>query len=157
MARHLTLEERERVSQMVHARCSQAEIARRLKRHPATISRELRRTATPTATGRRRPRSRRMRVQPSALDLQNGAAQGRQLRASAAAAAVVAREIAGRSRMIFPAIRGVTSSANDLRLDSRPSCRGLLAAVLRRGPRAARGKPRPIAGLRLDRRASRRG
>ena len=47
MARHLTLEERERVSQMVHARCSQAEIARRLKRHPATISRELRRNRNP--------------------------------------------------------------------------------------------------------------
>ena len=43
MARHLTLQERERVSQMSHARRSQTEIARRLKRHPATISRELRR------------------------------------------------------------------------------------------------------------------
>ena len=32
---------------MVHARCSQAEIARRLKRHPATISRELRRNRNP--------------------------------------------------------------------------------------------------------------
>ena len=47
MARHLTLEERERVSQMVHAHRSQAEIARRLKRHPATISRELRRNRSP--------------------------------------------------------------------------------------------------------------
>jgi IS30 family transposase len=43
MANHLTLQERERVSQMVHAHRSQAEIARRLKRHPSTISRELRR------------------------------------------------------------------------------------------------------------------
>ena len=32
---------------MVHARCSQAEIARRLKRHPATISRELRHNRNP--------------------------------------------------------------------------------------------------------------
>ena len=47
MARHLTLEERERVSQMVHAHRSQAEIARRLKRHPSTISRELRRNRSP--------------------------------------------------------------------------------------------------------------
>jgi len=47
MARHLTLEERERVSQMVHAHRSQAEIARRLKRHPATISRELHRNRSP--------------------------------------------------------------------------------------------------------------
>ena len=43
MARHLTLQEREMVSQMHHAHRSQAEIARRLKRHPSTISRELRR------------------------------------------------------------------------------------------------------------------
>jgi IS30 family transposase len=47
MARHLTLEERERVSQMVHAHRSQAEIARRLGRHPSTISRELRRNRSP--------------------------------------------------------------------------------------------------------------
>ncbi len=43
MAHHLTLQEREMVSQMHHAHRKQAEIARRLRRHPATISRELRR------------------------------------------------------------------------------------------------------------------
>ena len=47
MARHLTHEECERVSQMVRAHCSQAEIARWLKRHLATISRELRRNCSP--------------------------------------------------------------------------------------------------------------
>jgi IS30 family transposase len=48
MARHLTLQERERVSQMVHAHRSQAEIARRLGRHPSTVSRELRRNRSPS-------------------------------------------------------------------------------------------------------------
>jgi transposase, IS30 family len=43
MACHLTLQEREKVSQMVHSHSTQAEIARRLKRNPSTISRELRR------------------------------------------------------------------------------------------------------------------
>ena len=43
MARHLTLQEREMVSQMHHAGSKQVEIARRLDRHPSTISRELRR------------------------------------------------------------------------------------------------------------------
>jgi IS30 family transposase len=43
MARHLTLEEREMVSEMHHAHAQQVEIARRLGRHPSTISRELRR------------------------------------------------------------------------------------------------------------------
>ena len=43
MARHLTLQEREMVSQMHHAGSKQVEIARRLNRHPSTISRELRR------------------------------------------------------------------------------------------------------------------
>jgi transposase, IS30 family len=47
MAHHLTLQEREEVSQMVHAQLSQAEIARRLQRHPSTISRELRRNRSP--------------------------------------------------------------------------------------------------------------
>lgn len=47
MASHLTLQERERISQMVHAQRNQAEIARRLGRHPATISRELRRNRSP--------------------------------------------------------------------------------------------------------------
>ena len=41
MARHLTLQEREMVSQMNHAGIRQVEIARRLGRHPSTISREL--------------------------------------------------------------------------------------------------------------------
>ena len=51
--------------------------------------------------------------------------------------------------MIFPANRGGASRADDLHLDSRPSCRSLLAAVLATlGPRAATwGKSRPIAGL----------
>jgi transposase, IS30 family len=43
MACHLTLQEREKVSLMVHEHRTQAEIARRLKRNPSTISRELRR------------------------------------------------------------------------------------------------------------------
>jgi IS30 family transposase len=43
MARHLTLEEREMVSQMHHAGSKQVEIARQVGRHPSTISRELRR------------------------------------------------------------------------------------------------------------------
>jgi len=47
MADHLTLQEREKVSQMLHTHRSQAEIARRLKRHPSTISRELRRNRSP--------------------------------------------------------------------------------------------------------------
>lgn len=45
MAAHLTLDERERLSQMHHAGDSNAQIARELGRHPATISRELRRNA----------------------------------------------------------------------------------------------------------------
>ena len=73
MASHLTLQERERVSQMVHAHRSQAEIARRLKRHPATISRELRRNRSPNgywaasaqtkAEARRRDRPRICKMQ----------------------------------------------------------------------------------------------
>ena len=43
MARHLTLQEREMVSEMHHAHARQVEIARRLGRHASTISRELRR------------------------------------------------------------------------------------------------------------------
>jgi transposase, IS30 family len=43
MAHHLTLQERELVSQMHHVASKQVEIARRLGRHPSTISRELRR------------------------------------------------------------------------------------------------------------------
>jgi IS30 family transposase len=42
MASHLTLQKRKMVSQMRHAYRKQAEIARRLSRHPTTISRELR-------------------------------------------------------------------------------------------------------------------
>lgn len=41
MAHHLTLEERERLAHFKSAGLNQAEIARRLKRHPSTISREL--------------------------------------------------------------------------------------------------------------------
>lgn len=43
MACHLTLQEREMVSEMHHAHAKQVEIARRLGRHPSTISRELHR------------------------------------------------------------------------------------------------------------------
>jgi len=43
MACHLTLQKRELVSQMHHAGSKPTEIARRLNRHPSTISRELRR------------------------------------------------------------------------------------------------------------------
>ena len=45
MANHLTVQEREVLSQMKYAGHIQAEIARRLKRHPSTISRELKRNA----------------------------------------------------------------------------------------------------------------
>lgn len=45
MACHLTLHERERLSQMHHAGSSNAEIAAALLRHPTTIGRELRRNA----------------------------------------------------------------------------------------------------------------
>ena len=46
MYRQLTMEEREIISQMNYADESQAAIARRLKRHPSTISRELKRNST---------------------------------------------------------------------------------------------------------------
>jgi IS30 family transposase len=46
MAHHLTHKEREIVAQMHHDRRKQCEIARRLKRHPSTISRELRRNSS---------------------------------------------------------------------------------------------------------------
>lgn len=45
MASHLTLEERERLSQMHHAGANNAEIGVALGRHPTTIGRELRRNA----------------------------------------------------------------------------------------------------------------
>ena len=43
MARHLTLEERDRIAQLRHQRADQKEIARAVGRCPSTISRELRR------------------------------------------------------------------------------------------------------------------
>jgi IS30 family transposase len=43
MARHLTLEERDRIAQLRHERADQKEIAQALGRCPSTISRELRR------------------------------------------------------------------------------------------------------------------
>lgn len=46
MARHLTLEERDRISQLLHQGADQKEIARAVGRSPATISRELRRNQT---------------------------------------------------------------------------------------------------------------
>lgn len=46
MACHLTLDERERLSQMHHAGVTNAEIAAALTRHPTTIGRELRRNAS---------------------------------------------------------------------------------------------------------------
>ena len=46
MARHLTLEERDRIAQLKHRGASQKEIARALRRSPSTISRELRRNRT---------------------------------------------------------------------------------------------------------------
>lgn len=46
MACHLTLEERDRISQMLHQGADQKEIARAVGRSPATISRELRRNQT---------------------------------------------------------------------------------------------------------------
>ena len=48
MARHLTLEERDRIAQMRHQRADQKEIALALGRCPSTISRELRRNRTGT-------------------------------------------------------------------------------------------------------------
>jgi len=46
MACHLTLEERDRISQLLHQGADQKEIARAVGRSPATISRELRRNQT---------------------------------------------------------------------------------------------------------------
>lgn len=46
MARHLTIEERDRIGQLLHQGCEQAEIAKALNRSPATISRELKRNST---------------------------------------------------------------------------------------------------------------
>lgn len=45
MAGHLTLDERQRLSELHHTGASNAEIARAMKRHASTISRELRRNA----------------------------------------------------------------------------------------------------------------
>jgi IS30 family transposase len=72
MASHLTLEERDRIAQLVHQGLEQEEIAARLNRAPSTISRELRRNRTgdeyfaaqaqrqAELRGRERPLSRRM-------------------------------------------------------------------------------------------------
>ncbi len=46
MARHLTLEERDRIAQLRHRGANQKEIAQAIKRSPATISRELRRNGS---------------------------------------------------------------------------------------------------------------
>ncbi len=46
MASHLTMEERDRIAQLRYRGANQKEIARALKRSPATISRELRRNRT---------------------------------------------------------------------------------------------------------------
>ncbi len=46
MSNHLTLEERDRIAQLRCRGANQKEIARALKRSPATISRELRRNLT---------------------------------------------------------------------------------------------------------------
>lgn len=46
MARHLTMEERDRIAQLKHQGADQKEIARALKRSPATVSRELRRNCS---------------------------------------------------------------------------------------------------------------
>jgi len=46
MARHLTVEERDRIVHLRHKGADQKEIARALERHPATISRELQRNST---------------------------------------------------------------------------------------------------------------
>ena len=51
MAHQLTLEERERISQMRYARFTNAEIAEELGRHRATISRELARNSVAGDTG----------------------------------------------------------------------------------------------------------
>jgi IS30 family transposase len=44
--RQLTQEERYRITALRMCRCSRAEIARQLQRHPSTIGRELRRNVT---------------------------------------------------------------------------------------------------------------
>lgn len=46
MANHLTIQERDRIAQLKYQGANQLEIARALKRSPATISRELRRNRT---------------------------------------------------------------------------------------------------------------
>ena len=70
MANHLTMEERERISQMCFAGSSKSEIARTLGRHRSTIGREVKRNcvdgkytaicAQQAATSRRQNRPRKL-------------------------------------------------------------------------------------------------
>ena len=67
--RYLTFEEREELMAGLAARESQAEIARRLGRHPSTISRELNRNCPRYPNGQlRRPRYRASKAQTGAED-----------------------------------------------------------------------------------------
>lgn len=50
--RHLTLDDREVIAQLLAARCPQAEIARRIGCHPSTVSRELARNRSPDGSYR---------------------------------------------------------------------------------------------------------
>jgi transposase, IS30 family len=65
--RYLSFEERETLMAMLWAGCSQAEIARRLGRHPSTIGRELQRNCPRYVNGNlRRPRYRASKAQTRA-------------------------------------------------------------------------------------------
>jgi transposase, IS30 family len=75
MAHHLTLEERERLAHFKSAGLTQAEIARELKRHPSTVSRELSRNGQdqeywPVAAQRQVEDRRRSRSFPRKMDCQ---------------------------------------------------------------------------------------
>ena len=138
---------------------SQAEIARRLRRHPSTISRELRRNRSPqrllggVGPGERRIRGAAIGRGPAkwsgprspAMCASGCGSGGRPTRSPDARGSDFPRDP-----------RRHALAADDLHLDSRASRRSLLAAVFATfGSRAAAWeKSRPIAGLRLDRRAS---
>jgi IS30 family transposase len=75
MAHHLTLEERERLAHFKSAGLTQAEIARELKRHPSTVSRELSRNGQDqeywsVAAQRQAEDRRRRRSFPRKMDCQ---------------------------------------------------------------------------------------
>lgn len=103
MAHHLTLEERERLAHFKSAGFSQARIARQLKRHPSTISRELSRNAQgqaywPVAAQRQAQARRRSRPLSRQMDREEVSKFVRQ----GLAHYWSPEQIAGRARKQFP-------------------------------------------------------